>query len=1035
MMEKKGKGISSFSVLLLMAVAAVVGGACFSLLKIQYAPSAPEPTVNVSYSYPGASARILEAEVTSPLEGVLSNIKGCRSITSTSYGERGVIEMEFGRRTDLQAVRFEIASYIRNIYPSLPKACSYPTISLSSTGRKSSTAISFNILSSLPSKDIAKFVEDNLIYPLSSIKGVADVNFHGYTPYEWVITFDYELARSLGISADEIATAFRQRYDESMLGLISSGSERFALKLRSENSSDMAEIPVKSVDGRIVRLGDIARFRYQESLPSSYFRINGLNTLNLAVGVSGDANLVSVVRDVKDKMDELRKDFPEEISIKVNYDSSEHISSELNKIYVRTLLCLLILLVFAFLVNRSWRYMVVVAVTLAVNILISVCLYWLVGLEIHIYTLAGVTVSLGIIIDNTIVMVDHYARYHNRSVFPALLSAVLTTVAALMVIFLLPEQEKLSLTEFALAIVINLCVSLLVAYLFVPALLDYLPVHLGSSGARKQRSMRRIARWNRRYSSYINFGLRHRWLFILFFVLAFGIPTCLIPKEFDWKPYSSNRKVIDKVLGTSFALFYEAMDRSDFYREPSRPSLNINAGMPEGCSVQQLNEVMKAMEGYLAGIDEIESFETGIYSPTSANITVYFKPEYEGTALPTIIKSDIILMAASFGGANWQVYGIDDKSFNNNVVSNYKSSGITLTGYNYDRLLEFGEQLVAKLETNRRVSGAEIWGTGYWDSPGSEYRVNYDFEALTAMGISPYEYYLALRSPLYDSRVGTIPYGEDYVNVRLESSVKDEMDLWHVENVGVEVGDSKMKLSGIGSIQKKKTALPIQKDNQSYALTVRYNFMGPMQMERKFCEEAVDWMNGEVLPVGYLAEDMNDNWFYGNKDKYAGLILLVIALIFVICAVHFNSLRYPLAIIFLIPVSFIGVFLVFGLSDFSFDKGGFAAFVMLSGITVNAGIYLVTALLREKQLTKNQVKAYIRAFNSKIIPVALTIISSIIGLVPFLFDGPSEVFWFDFAIGTIAGLVFSIIALLALLPLLALKSISRIACAVRGRGV
>lgn len=1021
MMEKKGKGISSFSVLLLMAVAAVVGGACFSLLKIQYAPSAPERTISVEYSYPGASARIMEAEVTSPLEGVLSNIKGCRSITSTSYGERGVIEMEFGRRTDLQAVRFEIASYIRNIYPSLPKACSYPTISLSSTGRKSSTAISFNILSSLPSKDIAKFVEDNLIYPLSSIKGVADVNFHGYTPYEWVITFDYELARSLGISADEIATAFRQRYDESMLGLISSGSERFALKLRSENSSDMAEIPVKSVDGRIVRLGDIARFRYQESLPSSYFRINGLNTLNLAVGVSGDANLVSVVRDVKDKMDELRKDFPEEISIKVNYDSSEHISSELNKIYVRTLLCLLILLVFAFLVNRSWRYMVVVAVTLTVNILISVCLYWLVGLEIHIYTLAGVTVSLGIIIDNTIVMVDHYARYHNRSVFPALLSAVLTTVAALMVIFLLPEQEKLSLTEFALAIVINLCVSLLVAYLFVPALLDYLPVHLGSSGARKQRSLRRIARWNRRYSSYINFGLRHRWLFILFFVLAFGIPTCLIPKEFDWKPYSSNRKVIDKVLGTSFALFYEAMDRSDFYREPSRPSLNINAGMPEGCSVQQLNKVMKAMEVYLAGIDEIESFETGIYSPTSANITVYFKPEYEGTALPTIIKSDIILMAASFGGANWQVYGIDDKSFNNNVVSNYKSSGITLTGYNYDRLLEFGEQLVAKLETNRRVSGAEIWGTGYWDSPGSEYRVNYDFEALTAMGISPYEYYLALRSPLYDSRVGTIPYGEDYVNVRLESSVKDEMDLWHVENVGVEVGDSKMKLSGIGSIQKKKTALPIQKDNQSYALTVRYNFMGPMQMERKYSGEIIEWMNGDVLPVGYLAEDMNDNWFYGNKDKYAGLILLVIALIFVICAVHFNSLRYPLAIIFLIPVSFIGVFLVFGFSDFSFDKGGFAAFVMLSGITVNAGIYLVTALLREKQLTKNQVKAYIRAFNSKIIPVALTIISSIIGLVPFLFDGPSEVFWFDFAIGTIAGLVFSIIALLALLPLLALK--------------
>ena len=114
--------------------------------------------------------------------------------------------------------------------------------------------------------------------------------------------------------------------------------------------------------------------------------------------------------------------------------------------------------------------------------------------------------------------------------------------------------------------------------------------------------------------------------------------------------------------------------------------------------------------------------------------------------------------------------------------------------------------------------------------------------------------------------------------------------------------------------------------------------------------------------------------------------------------------------------------------------------VMLSGITVNAGIYLVSALLREMQLMKNKgrapsnpgVKAYIRAFNNKIIPVALTIISSIAGLVPFLFDGPSEVFWFDFAIGTIAGLLFSVIALLALLPLLALKP-QRTRSAVRGR--
>lgn len=1017
----RGKGISSFSVLLLMAVAAVVGAACFSMLNIQYTPSSSERTVSVDFSYQGASARIVEAEVTSKLEGALSNVSGCRSVSSESRNDGGSVTLEFGKKTDLQAVRFEMASCIRNIYSSLPAGCSYPAISLSSSGRKAVTAITYNILSSLPSKEIAAFVEESLIYPLSTVNGVENVTFNGYTPYEWVIEFDYDKTLGLGITADDISRAFSDSYDELMLGMVSDGDMRYALKLRSNDVGDMGLVPVKNVDGRVVRLGEIATMRYQEALPTSYYRINGLNTLNLAIGVSQDENLISVVSDIKAMIRGLRPSFPGEIDIAVSYDSSEYISTELHKIYVRTLLCLLILLVFAFAANRSWRYMLVVALTLAANMLIAVFIYWLVGLEIHIYTLAGVTVSLGIIIDNTIVMVDHYSRYRERSVFPALLSAVLTTVAALLVIFLLPDKERASLTEFSLAIIINLGVSLLVAYLFVPALLDYLPVRFSPEPASRARRLRRMVRWNGRYASFINWSVRRRWVLVLLFVMAFGIPTCLIPKEVEWAPYASHRKTIDKVLSSSFGLFYKAMDRSDFYREPQRPKLSVNAGMPEGCTVQQLNEVIRSMENYLAGISEIESFETEIYNARNGYINVLFKPEYENTGVPSRIKSDIILMASSFGGANWVVNGIDDNSFNNNVGISYKGNRVDLIGYNYDQLIGYAEHLMEKMSENKRVYGLEIWGSGNFDSPGSEYSLDYDFEALEVLGISPYEYYHVLRSPLYNSVIGTIPYEGSYVNVRMGASSNDEMDLWHVNNVAVGLREGKMKLDQIGSVTMKATALPIQKARQSYEISVRFNFLGSSQMVDKLVQSMIDYMNDEVLPVGYTAKTSRGNWFYENKDKYAGLILLVIACIFVICSVHFNSLRYPLAIIFLVPVSFIGVFLVFGLSDFPFDKGGFAAFVMLSGITVNAGIYLVSAFLKERTRT---VRAYCKAFNKKIIPISLTIISSIIGLVPFLFDGPSEVFWFDFAIGTITGLVFSVIALVLYLPAFSLDKSS-----------
>ncbi len=1009
------KGISSFSVLLLMAVTAVVGIACFSQLKVQYTPSASGQNVKVNFTYANASAETIESEVTSRVEAALANISYCTGISSISRPGSGSVSISLNKKADLQAVRFEVASRIRNIWNSLPDGCSYPTISLNARGEKNQTAIALNVRSPLPSKDIAKFIEDRVLYPLTTLEGVADVSFYGDTPYEWVITFDADRLSVCGFTVSNLETAISNWFSDTMLGMVKNGDSSFGVKLRSTRSSDegdLARIPIGKSAGRIVYLGDLATFRYQEALPYSYYRINGLNTLELAVSSSPDANILNVVKEVKEKIARMQKSFPEEIAISVSYDYSEYIGDELDKIYFRTGLCLLILLLFVFLVNRSWRYMVVIALTLAVNILISVAIYALTGLHIHIYTLAGITVSLGIIIDNSIVMIDHWTRYRNRSVFPALLSAVLTTVAALLVILLLPETEKANLTDFTFVIVINLCVSLLVSYLFVPALLDYFPMEAGTVSHTPVRRLRRIVRWNNKYSRFIVWGTRHRWVFILVFIMAFGIPTCLIPdRSVKWEYYSQRRNSIDKYIGSSFWLFNKSLSGSKFYREPERESLSINAGMPEGCTVQQLDEVMRCMENYLTGIPEIEMFETSIGSARNGNITVLFKPEVENTMIPLQIKGEVIRMAADFGGANWRVSGLDDRYFNNNIITDRKYRGITLTGYNYADLIEYGEKLVAFLSTYRRVSGPEIWGGDYDDRPITEFSVDYDRETITAHGSSPYQYYRTLYSPLYSSYYG---------KYRLESSEKDNFDAWHVENVAVNVGQSKVKLSEVGSIQKKKTGIPIRRSKQSYEISVRYDFIGSSQLEERVMKEAINYMNDEVLPLGYRAGEGAFGYFIEHKEQFAALILLVIALIFVICAVQFNSLKYPVAIIWMIPISFIGLFLIFGLTDFCFDKGGFAAFVMLSGITVNAGIYLVTAWLGV-DAGRSSVRSYIKSFNRKIWPISLTILSTVLGLVPFLFDGPSEVFWFPFAVGTISGLFFSVIAFVLYLPVFCLK--------------
>jgi multidrug efflux pump subunit AcrB len=200
---------------------------------------------------------------------------------------------------------------------------------------------------------------------------------------------------------------------------------------------------------------------------------------------------------------------------------------------------------------------------------------------------------------------------------------------------------------------------------------------------------------------------------------------------------------------------------------------------------------------------------------------------------------------------------------------------------------------------------------------------------------------------------------------------------------------------------------------------LNYNFVGPGPLSQMVQEREIDAMN-EILPLGYKAQKTESYWYWDSKDKKQyGLLLLVIVIIWFITAILFESLLKPLAVISLIPISFIGVFLTFYLFGFNFDQGGFASFILLSGLVVNAAIYIINdfnnlVLRKGKDIS---VRTYLKAFNQKITAITLTILSTVLGLIPFVWGGQKEVFWFAFAVGAMGGLLFSMIAILLYLPL------------------
>lgn len=1039
--------ISSFSVILIVIVLVVIGAGIMPLLNVQHTPSGEQRGVSVNYGWQNASARIIEAEVTSKIEGMIMSVQGVEHVNSVTYQGGGRVNVTFKKNVNTDAMRFEIASLMRQLYPKLPPGVSYPALSAASSGEQLSPILTYTLNAGIPTLEIQRYAEEHIVKQLALIPGVSKVELSGATPYYIEIRFDPAKLTHYNIQLGELTTAIRtgttghnvvgnatelhaDSIPQQITVLLGNGSEKV----------DFETIPVKNVDGRIVLLRDLATVTYKEQPPAFYFRINGLNTVNLTVTPEKYINTIKLADQVKKRMAELEKTFPQKFSATLAFDSSEYVKAELHKIVLRTVLSVVILLLFVYLVSRKLRYLFIIAVTLAANIFIACIFYYLLNLEIHLYSLAGITVSLGIIIDTSIIMVDHYGYYRNRKAFLAILAAVLTTIGSLLIVFFLPPQQKANLVEFSAVIIVNLAISIFIALVFVPALMDKLPIRQKKRSL-SRRKAKRLLVFNRIYGRYILFGKRHKWIFILIILLGFGLPVHMLPVKIETKQgekqswgaklynntighkwYQENIKpTVDKSLGGALRLFMTGTSSKNYNRQPVRATLNIFAAMPEGCTVQQLNDVMKSMENTLSQFDEIDMFRTSIYGYNNGHIQVTFKKEAEKRGFPIYLKQIVIGKAAHYGGATWSVTGIDEHGFNNSISTGYKSQRLVLSGYNYDRLYRYAEETVQRLRKNKRIEDPGVYGHVSWNHALSrnEYYLDFHPDKIALNRTNLYSLYGALQQQLFAQQLTTYFDGTATHPVWLVSSDRERFDVWHLANEYLPVNGKEIRFSELGELAKRRTGNDIYKTDQQYTLIVAYDFVGPGELAAKTIWDQEDRLNKEVLPVGFKAKVEGYYRPWGSaRDKSYLLILLVIAIIYFFCAILFESLKEPLIILTLIPISFVGAFLIFALTGYTFDQGGFAGFVLLCGTVVNAGIYIINQYnITRKEAKGPSLRNYLKSYNHKIIPIMLTILSSVLGLIPFLIEGESEVFWFAFALCTMGGMACSIIALIFFLPL------------------
>lgn len=1022
---------------------ALVGLTLIPELSVKLSPSKSLPQVNVWFSMQGSSPRTVEMEATSKLEAMLNRMRGVRKMSSTSGNGWGRINIEFDKYTDMDIARFEVSTIIRQTWQSLPDNVSYPSISQNKSDNEANKPfITYTINAPASPNDIQKYVEKNIKPKLAGIEGIFSIDVRGATPMEWQVVYDSKQLDTYELSVRDIQSAIGNYLNEEFLGLASIETStdkkewiRVSLGFKKKHDKGILNsVVIKSKEGVIIPLVKLAKISRIESQPQSYYRINGLNSIYLSITANENSNQLELSKIIKKSIANLQSNLPHGYETHLSYDATEYIKEELSKVYYRTGLTLIFLLVFVMITYRNLRYVLLIVSSLIANLGIAVILYYLLKLEIQLYSLAGIAISLTLIIDNIIVMSDQIIHRNNMKSFTAILAATVTTIASLSVIFFLEEKLRLNLQDFAAVVIVNLAVSLLVALFLVPAFLEKLRVAEGKTKQMHRKRKRVIIWMNRIYLVICSFMFRWRIAVIVFIILAFGLPVFMLPEKIEgegkWETLYNEtlgsdfyindiKSYSDIALGGTLRLFVQNVYEGSYFGDKEETSLYITASLPSRSTIEEMNGLIQRMESYLSNFSEIKQFQTNINNARQASINILFTKESARSGFPFELKSKLISRSLELGGGSWSVYGFGD-GFNNNVQERAGSNRVEMYGFNYEELYFLAEKFKAKLLKQRRIKEVLIESWFSWFKEDyEEFKFDIDNQRLIAENIHPYQLYSKLNNVFGNNiNAGSIPTEDGSENIKLTSKQTGEYDLWSLSNVPISTNGSEYKLSDLATIEKAQMPKEVGKVNQQYRLCLQYEYIGAHKQGQKVLDDNIEEFR-EELPIGYSIENKYNEYSWDKNKKQYWLILLIFVLMYFISSILFNSLRQSFNMIIIIPISFIGIFLSFYLFEINFDHGGFASFILLSGLTINSNIYIIDEYnnIKVSYPKLSNMKIFIKALNAKIKPIILTALSTMLGFIPFLIGESGEAFWFPLAVGTIGGLFISVISTLLFLPM------------------
>ena len=1011
---------------LIFVAVIVIGIFSLSKLPIDQFPEMEPPYITVMTTYAGASASEIETNVTKIIENSLTSVDGLKELTSSSRDNMSVVSLELEWGTDRDEASNDIRSYIDMIKSNLPDGCSSPVMFKLNSSLM--PIIQYSVMAKESYPGLEKIMNDEVIPQLNRINGIGSVSVSGAPDRYVYVEADQEKLDAYNLSLEQVANAISVNNLNLSSGTVKMQREQYQMQVRGEyeQSADIADIVVATtVLGQKVFVRDVATVRDTIKDLSLDEKVDGKEAVRLIVAKKSGSNTVQVCKDVRKELAKLQKSLPSDVEIKMIYDSSEEIENAIGSLEESILYALLFVVLVVFFFLGKWRATLIIGITIPIALIVAFIYLLVVDSSLNIISLSALTVAIGMVVDDAIVVLENITKHIDRGsspheaaiyatneVWTSVIATTLVIAAVFIPLTMLTGMAGILFKELGWIVTIVVSTSTLVAISLIPMLCSKIlkanKVTIDAQGHLIEGNNKKgwydrivvgfLDKVDAAYARLLAWCLRHKLVTIVVALVFFGLT--MIP-------------LIVGKIGTDF------MQTSDNGR------LSVTVEVQPGTRVEETAGLARILESRIQTlVPEVQRISTSTGSNDESTIGALFSSTTNYKISMTVVCTkkrqrersieEIAEVIRQELGQYPQIVEYQCMVSSGMGMGGGSTVDVEIYGYDFDETslyaAEVRQAIVANVPGARNVRISR-------DKDRPELKVVVDKEKAAQHGLSTATVSQYVRNRVAGFTAGFLKEDGDEYNIVVRLLEADRNSLSAIQDLTIPTATgARIKLSDIATIEEYWAPQTIErKSRQRYVRVIASPYKTSLGELAQSIQEQLDVHTPPSGVTVVLAGDYEDQ--QKSFSDIITLALLIILLVYIVMASQFESLGKPAVILLAIPFGLSGVVLALWITGTTLDMIGALGVVMLVGIVVKNGIVLVDYinLMRDRGYKLNEAISMSGA--SRLRPVLMTAFTTLLGMLPMaLSQGDGSEMWRPLGIVVIGGLLVSTFITLIIVP-------------------